>query len=317
MKAHQVARRRRRLEASLRRRHVDRHDAERHSVVVFPQPRRTVRAAARSRSADPDGSIDRAIDPERIIGSVVYPAAMLVAPGVVHVVEGTPLHARRARRNDADRAIERISAAFTRAGFKAPVTDDIRGEIWLKIWGNLSFNPISALSHATLVDLLRFPLTRELSIDDDARGGDGREQARRHAPRRHRQADRRRRESRRAQDVDAAGRRGGSSRSRSRRSSARSSSSAVSPRRRRRTSTPCTRARACSAKHCRTSADVSPSLGCEESSRNEGVRAGMSSTIQDLLEAGARRRDCAELAGRRATHLSRAAHARRRRSAAR
>ncbi|HET9729421.1 MAG TPA: ketopantoate reductase C-terminal domain-containing protein, partial [Acidimicrobiia bacterium] len=60
---------------------------------------------------------------------------------------------------------EAISASFTRAGFKAPITSDIRGEIWLKIWGNLSFNPISALTHATLVDLLQFPLTRQLSAD--------------------------------------------------------------------------------------------------------------------------------------------------------
>ena len=55
-----------------------------------------------------------------------------------------------------------IAASLAKAGFKAPITDDIRGEIWLKLWGNLSFNPISALTHATLVDLLRFPLTREL-----------------------------------------------------------------------------------------------------------------------------------------------------------
>ena len=60
--------------------------------------------------------------------------------------------------------IQAISAALGKAGFKAPVTNDIRGEIWLKIWGNLSFNPISALTHATLVDLLQFPLTRALSI---------------------------------------------------------------------------------------------------------------------------------------------------------
>jgi 2-dehydropantoate 2-reductase len=53
---------------------------------------------------------------------------------------------------------------LTKAGFKAPITNDIRGEIWLKLWGNLSFNPISALTHATLVDLLKFPLTRDLSV---------------------------------------------------------------------------------------------------------------------------------------------------------
>jgi 2-dehydropantoate 2-reductase len=116
------------------------------------------------RSADPDGSIGRCIDPDRVIGSVVYPAATLVTPGVVHVVEG-----RRFTFGEPDGSmsprVQAVSAAFTRAGFKAPVITDIRSEIWLKLWGNLSFNPISALTHATLVDLLRFPATRELSIE--------------------------------------------------------------------------------------------------------------------------------------------------------
>src|SRR5204863_4818725 len=60
--------------------------------------------------------------------------------------------------------VQALSAALTRAGFKAPVIADIRSEIWLKLWGNLSFNPISALTHATLVGLLQFPLTRDLSV---------------------------------------------------------------------------------------------------------------------------------------------------------
>jgi 2-dehydropantoate 2-reductase len=50
-----------------------------------------------------------------------------------------------------------------RAGFKSPVSKDIRGEIWVKLWGNLSFNPISALTHATLQDICRFPATRQLA----------------------------------------------------------------------------------------------------------------------------------------------------------
>ena len=114
-------------------------------------------------AADPDGSIARHIDSDRIIGSVVYPAAVLEAPGVVRVVEGKRFTLGELDGSESPR-IQAISAALTRAGFKAPVTKDIRGEIWLKIWGNLSFNPISALTHATLVDLLTFPLTRELSI---------------------------------------------------------------------------------------------------------------------------------------------------------
>jgi 2-dehydropantoate 2-reductase len=115
-------------------------------------------------SADPDGSIGRAIDASRIVGSVVYPAAVLEAPGVVRVVEGRRFTLGEPDGSTSARA-QAIAASFTRAGFKAPITNDIRGEIWLKIWGNLSFNPISALTHATLVDLLQFPLTRQLSAD--------------------------------------------------------------------------------------------------------------------------------------------------------
>jgi 2-dehydropantoate 2-reductase len=114
------------------------------------------------RSADPDGSIGRNIDPARIIGSVVYPAANLIEPGVVQVVEGN-----RFTLGELDGAttarVQALSETLTRAGFKSPVIGDIRSEIWLKLWGNLSFNPISALTHATLVDICQFPLTRELA----------------------------------------------------------------------------------------------------------------------------------------------------------
>ena len=116
------------------------------------------------RSADPDGSIARHIDADRIVGSVVYPAATLESPGVVRVVEGKRFTLGEPDGSPSER-VQAISAAFTRAGFKAPVISDIRSEIWLKLWGNLSFNPISALTHATLAGLLRFPLTRELSVE--------------------------------------------------------------------------------------------------------------------------------------------------------
>src|SRR5262249_5397272 len=109
------------------------------------------------------GSISRLIDPNRVVGTVVYPAATLEAPGVVRVVEGRRFTLGEPDGSTSARA-QAISAAFTRAGFKAPVIGDIRSEIWLKLWGNLSFNPISALTHATLVGLLKFPLTRDLSV---------------------------------------------------------------------------------------------------------------------------------------------------------
>jgi len=115
-------------------------------------------------SADPDGSIGRAIDPRRVIGCVVYPAADLVAPGVVRVVEGNRFSLGELDASTTPR-VEALSASLTRAGFKAPVIDDIRTQIWIKLWGNLSFNPISALTHATLVDLVRFPLARDLCVE--------------------------------------------------------------------------------------------------------------------------------------------------------
>jgi len=114
-------------------------------------------------AADPDGMIGRHIDPDRVIGSIVYPAAVLAEPGVVRVVEGRRFSLGELDGSQTPR-VEGLAAAFTHAGFKAPILADIRSEIWLKVWGNLSFNPISALTHATLVDLLQFPLTRELSV---------------------------------------------------------------------------------------------------------------------------------------------------------
>jgi 2-dehydropantoate 2-reductase len=116
------------------------------------------------RAADPDGTIRNAIDAERIIGCVVYPAANLVSPGVVQVIEGRRFTLGELDGSTTER-VESVSASLTRAGFKAPVTGDIRGEIWLKVWGSLSFNPISALTHATLEELCRFPLTRDLSAE--------------------------------------------------------------------------------------------------------------------------------------------------------
>jgi 2-dehydropantoate 2-reductase len=114
------------------------------------------------KSADPDGTIAASIDPRRIIGSVVYPAAELVAPGAVRVVEGN-----RFTLGELDGAVtprvQAIASSLNKAGFKTRIAHDLRAEIWLKLWGNLSFNPISALTHATLVDICQFPLTRDLA----------------------------------------------------------------------------------------------------------------------------------------------------------
>ena len=113
-------------------------------------------------STDPDGVIARSIDPARVIGSVVYPAANLIEPGVVQVVEGNRFSLGELDGATSPR-VQAIAADLIKAGFKVPITRDIRSEIWLKLWGNLSFNPISALTHATLADICQFPLTRELA----------------------------------------------------------------------------------------------------------------------------------------------------------
>lgn len=115
-------------------------------------------------SVDPKGLISKMIPAERVIGCVVYPASELIAPGVVKHIEGERFPIGELNGSSSERA-NRISECFNKAGFKAPVLDNIRAEIWLKLWGNLTFNPISALAHSTLVDICQFPLTRELAAD--------------------------------------------------------------------------------------------------------------------------------------------------------
>jgi 2-dehydropantoate 2-reductase len=111
---------------------------------------------------DPDGRIAAAIDPARVIGSVVYPAAELIAPGRVKVIEGNRFTLGEPSGERTPR-VEALSKALMNAGFKAPVSRDIRGELWIKLWGNLSFNPISALTRATLAQICNFPPTRDLA----------------------------------------------------------------------------------------------------------------------------------------------------------
>jgi 2-dehydropantoate 2-reductase len=113
-------------------------------------------------TVDPDGSIAANIENERIIGCVVYPASELIAPGVVKVVEGNRFPIGEPDGSASPRA-QKVSEALIRADLKSPILDNIRSEIWLKLWGNLTFNPISALTHATLVDICQFPLTRSLA----------------------------------------------------------------------------------------------------------------------------------------------------------
>jgi 2-dehydropantoate 2-reductase len=114
------------------------------------------------RSVDAQGSLATLIPPERVIGCVVYPASELVAPGVMRHIEGDRFPVGELDGRSSER-VKTIAHLFVRAGFKAPILDNIRSEIWLKLWGNLTFNPISGLTHSTLVDICQFPLSRELA----------------------------------------------------------------------------------------------------------------------------------------------------------
>jgi 2-dehydropantoate 2-reductase len=116
----------------------------------------------RLESLDPSGVLTKHIDPKRLIGCVVYPAAAAIAPGVIHHVEGDRFPIGELDGKETPRVRE-LHDVFIKAGLKSMVLPDIRSEIWLKAWGNLSFNPISALTHATLVDICQFAETRELA----------------------------------------------------------------------------------------------------------------------------------------------------------
>ena len=113
-------------------------------------------------SVDPGDVQWDGIGPERVIGCIVYPAAEVVEPGVIELVEGDrftlgePSGVRTPR-------VEALSQALIAAGFKAPIRPKVRDEIWIKLWGNLSFNPISVLTHATLDLICADPGTRALA----------------------------------------------------------------------------------------------------------------------------------------------------------
>ena len=116
------------------------------------------------RSVDPDGKLTKMIPLERVVGCVVYPASELVAPGVVKHIEGDRFPIGELDGTLSERAM-RISACFDAAGFKAPLLENIRAEIWLKLWGNLTFNPISGLTGSTLLEICQCPLSRELAAN--------------------------------------------------------------------------------------------------------------------------------------------------------
>lgn len=116
----------------------------------------------RLESVDPGGAQWDGFGPARVLGRVVYPAAEPSAPGTVHHIDGNRFTLGEPDGSRSDRA-RRLSEALGAAGLKAPVRPRIRDEIWVKLWGNLSFNPISALTHATLDVLCTDPGTRAVA----------------------------------------------------------------------------------------------------------------------------------------------------------
>jgi 2-dehydropantoate 2-reductase len=113
-------------------------------------------------SVDPDGMIENHIGVDRVIGCVVYPAAEIIEPGVIKHTEGDRFTLGEIDGTKTER-IQLLAQSLKKAGFKAPIRNQIRTEIWIKLWGNLAFNPISALTGATLADICQYPLTRTLA----------------------------------------------------------------------------------------------------------------------------------------------------------
>ena len=158
----------------------------------------------RLRAVDPGGTIWDGLGPQRVIGAVVYPAAEVDAPGLVRHVEGKRFSLGEPSGEKSER-VALLSQEFIAAGLQAPVRDDIRSEIWLKLWGNLSFNPISALTGSTLEKIVADDGTRGIArammLEAQAIG----EKLGVRFPDRRRPPHQGGRRRRRPQDVDAAG----------------------------------------------------------------------------------------------------------------
>ena len=113
------------------------------------------------RTLDPDGSIAASVRTENIVGAVVYPAAEVDDDGVIHHIEGDRIVIGELDGDRSDR-LQQLADMLSDAGFRGQIQTDIRAEVWLKSWGSLAFNPLSALTRATMADLCRSADTRAL-----------------------------------------------------------------------------------------------------------------------------------------------------------
>lgn len=118
----------------------------------------------RVEAVDPGGTVSAVMPPERAIGCVVYAATEIAAPGVIRHLEGTRLSIGEPDRTLSSRCRE-FSDAMIAGGLKCPVEKDLRHDIWVKLMGNIAFNPISALTRATMAGICRNGDTRQLVID--------------------------------------------------------------------------------------------------------------------------------------------------------
>ena len=120
---------------------------------------------------DPGGLIARAIEPERVIGSLAYFSTDIVEPGVIHQTEGNRLSLGEPSGARTER-VKALADTLIGAGLRAPVTTRFRHEIWVKLLGNVAFNPISALTGGTLEELVRHPETsaviRQIMVETEA-----------------------------------------------------------------------------------------------------------------------------------------------------
>ena len=126
-------------------------------------------ADTRLERVDPGGAISAALARTRVVGGIVYFATELEAPGVVRHIEGSRISLGEPDGGRSERC-RRISQALVAAGLRCPVTAHIRNEIWVKLLGNMTLNPLSALTGATMAAILRDPDTRRLVLDMMAEG---------------------------------------------------------------------------------------------------------------------------------------------------
>jgi 2-dehydropantoate 2-reductase len=117
----------------------------------------------RIEAVDPGGATSAVLSRDRAIGCVVYPATTIEAPGVIRHIEGTRFSIGEPSGEISERC-KALSDAMIAGGLKAPVEADLRNDIWIKLMGNVAFNPLSALTRATMVELCQHPGTRRVVI---------------------------------------------------------------------------------------------------------------------------------------------------------